>query len=69
MGVEKARSRKDLILEEESNYIAETTKVKRTGRREEEGGKEGKVGNAEGWRGKGVTRGNKVEQRLAQKVI
>ena len=51
--VDKARSRKDLILEKESNYIAETTKVKRTRRREEEGGKEGKVGNAEGGRGKG----------------
>ena len=43
------------------------TKVKRMGRRgrrEKEGGKEGKVGNAEGGRReRGVTRGVKMEQR------
>ena len=40
------------------------TKVKRMGRREEKGGKEGKVGNAEGGRReRGVTRGVKMEQR------
>ena len=62
--VEKARGRKDLILEKASNYIAERTKGKRTRRREEEGGKEGNVGNAEGERGNG---GNERMKTSAEK--